>query len=210
MAKAGLGPTDVTFVGVGGAEAAVNALKTGQIDAISNLDPVITRLQQDGAIRIITDSRFPRVNYDIFGGTNPAAVLYTKQAFIAANPNTMQALVNAFYKTLRWIATATTDEIVNTVPVDYYLGNREIYVKALKANLLVYSKSGVVTREGMRSTLQMLATFDPDLKGAKIDLSKTFDDRFIKRAAVLFDDPTNGDLETDERRPDVDLTTFRD
>jgi len=210
MAKAGLGPTDVTFVGVGGAEAAVNALKTGQIDAISNLDPVITRLQQDGAIRIITDSRFPRVNYDIFGGTNTAAVLYTKQAFIAANPNTMQALVNAFYKTLRWIATATTDEIVNTVPADYYLGNREIYVKALKANLLVYSKSGVVTGEGMRSTLQMLATFDPDLKGAKIDLSKTFDDRFIKRAAVLFDDPTNGDLETDERRPDVDLTTFRD
>jgi NitT/TauT family transport system substrate-binding protein len=141
-AKAGLAPADATFVGVGGGPAAVDAMKAGDIDAISNLDPVITRLQQDGAIRIITDSRFPRVNYEIFGGTNPAAVLYTKQEFIAANPNTMQALVNAFYKTLKWIATATTDEIVDTVPTDYFPGDRAIYVKALKANLLVYSKTG--------------------------------------------------------------------
>ena len=56
MAKAGLGPADATFVGVGGGLAAVDAMKTGEIDAISNLDPVITRLQEDGTIRIITDS----------------------------------------------------------------------------------------------------------------------------------------------------------
>ena len=210
MAKAGLAPGDASFLGVGGGQRAVDAMKAGEIDAISNLDPVITRLQQDGAIRILVDSRFPRVNYDIFGGTNPAAVLYAKQEFIAANPATMQALVNAFYKTLRWIATATTDEIVDAVPADYFLGERAIYVKALKANLLVYSRSGIITRQGMNSALKMMATFDPDLKDKKIDLQKTFDDRFIKRAAILFDDPTNSDLELDERRPEVDLGSFRD
>src|SRR5215831_1186138 len=124
MVRAGLAPTDASFVGVGGAERAVNAMTAGEIDAISNLDPLITRLQRDGAIRIVVDSRLPRVNYGIFGGTNPAAVLYARQEFIAANPATMQALVNAFYKTLRWIATATTDEIVNSVPPDYFLGDR--------------------------------------------------------------------------------------
>src|SRR4051794_40114293 len=66
MAKARLAPDDVSFVGVGGGERAVEAMKTGEIDAISNLDPVITRLQQDGTIRIIVDSRLPRTNYDIF------------------------------------------------------------------------------------------------------------------------------------------------
>src|SRR5437868_229615 len=45
MAKARLAPDDVSFVGVGGGERAVEAMKTGEIDAISNLDPVITRLQ---------------------------------------------------------------------------------------------------------------------------------------------------------------------
>jgi len=210
MAKAGLAPDHASFVGVGGGEHAIEAIKTGEIDAISNLDPVITRLDQDGAIRIIVDSRYPRVNYDVFGGTNPAAVLYARQEFISANRATMQALVSAFYKTLRWIATATTDEIVNTVPPEYFLGDRAIYVKALKANLLVYSRTGIITREGMNSALKMMATFDPDLKDHRIDLQKTFDDRFIKRATVLFDDPTNSDLELDERRPNVDLGSFRD
>ena len=123
-------------------------------------------------------------------------MLYAKQAFIAANPNTMQALVNAFYKTLKWIATATTDEVVDTVPSDYFLGDREIYVKSLRSNLLIYSKTGVITPQGMNSALNMLATFDPELKGAKIDLQKTFDDRFVKRATVLFDDPNNAPWRT--------------
>jgi NitT/TauT family transport system substrate-binding protein len=210
MAKAGLAPGDASFVGVGGGEQAVRAIKTGDIDAISNFDPVITRLQQDGAIRIIVDSRFPRVNYEIFGGTNPAAVLYARQEFITANRATMQALVSAFYKTLRWIATATTEEIVDTVPDEYFLGDRAIYVKALKANLLIYSKTGIITPQGMNSTLKMMATFDPDLKDKKIDLQKTFDDRFIRRATVLFDDPTNSDLERDERRPEIDPNLFQD
>jgi NitT/TauT family transport system substrate-binding protein len=210
MAKAGLSPTDATFVGVGGGSAAIAAMKGSEIDAISNLDPVITRLQEDGVIRIITDSRFPRVNYQVFGGTNPAAVLYARREFIAANPKTIQALVTAFYKTLKWIATATTDEIVNTIPDDYFLGDRAIYLKALKANLLVYSKTGLITHQGMNSALNMLATFDPELKGAKIDLAKTFDDQFVKKATVVFEDPNNADLEKDDRRPVIDLETIRD
>ena len=210
MAKAGLAPTDASFVGVGGGERAVNAMAAAEIDAISNLDPLITRLQQDGTVRVVADTRFPRVNYEIFGGTNPAAVLYAKQDFIAANPATFQALVNAFYKTLRWIATATTDEIINSVPPDYFFGDRTIYVKALKANLLVYSRTGIITRQGMDSALKMMATFDSGLKDKKIDLQTTFDDRFIKRATVLFDDPTNSDLETDDRRPEIDLNRFQD
>ena len=203
MTKAGLQPGDATFVGVGGGAGAVEAMKKGEIDATANFDPVITRLEQDGIIRIVTDTRYPRVNFDVFGGTNPAAVLYAKQDFIAANPNTLQALVTAFYKTLKWIATATTDEVVNTMPKDYFLGDREIYVKSLRSNLLIYSKTGVITAQGMRSALNMLATFDPELKNAKIDLAKTFEDRFVKRATILFEDPNNTNLENDDRQPEV-------
>jgi NitT/TauT family transport system substrate-binding protein len=209
MAKAGLKPTDASFVGVGGGPAAVAAVANGEVDVIANLDPVITRLQQDGLIKIVVDARFPRVNYEVFGGTNPAAVLYAKQGFIAAHPNTIQALVNAFYKTLKWIATATTDEIIATVPTDYFLGDRDIYLKALRANLLVYSKNGLITRQGMRNALAMLSAFDPELKDASIDLDKTFDELFVTRAVVLFDDPNNATLENDDRRPEVD-PAFRD
>jgi NitT/TauT family transport system substrate-binding protein len=210
MAKAGLGPADASFVGVGGGPAAVAAMESGELDAISNLDPIITKLQQDGAVRLVADTRFPRVNYQIFGGTNPAAVLYAKRDFITANPGTIQALVNAFYKTLKWIATATTDEIVRTVPQEYFFGDRDIYVRALKANLLIYSKTGLVTSQGMKSARDMLVAFDPELKSAGIDLPKTFDDRFVKRATILFDDPNNAVLENDDRRPEIDLQSTRD
>jgi NitT/TauT family transport system substrate-binding protein len=210
MAKAGLKPADASLVGVGGGPAAVEAMTRGEIDAIANYDPVITKLAQDGAIRIVVDTRFPRVNYDIFGGTNPAAVLYSKQEFIAANPNTMQALVNAFYKTLKWMATATTDEIVSTVPPAYFLGDRDIYLKALRSNLLVYSKTGVITPQGMKSALNMLAAFDPELMNVNLDLRATFDDRFIKRAIILFEDPNGAMLENDDRRPEIDLHATHD
>jgi NitT/TauT family transport system substrate-binding protein len=210
MTKAGLKPADASLVGVGGGPGALEAMTRGELDAIANYDPVITRLQQDNVISIVVDTRFPRVNYDIFGGTNPAAVLYSRQAFIAANPNTVQALVNAFYKTLKWMATATTDEIISNIPPDYFLGDRGTYVKALRSNLLVYSKTGMVTLQGMKSALNMLAAFDPELIGAKLDLQRTFEPRFIRRAIALFDDPNNVSLENDDRRPEIDLRATQD
>ena len=44
LAKAGLKPSDVSIVGVGTGSGAVAAMRSGQIDAMSNLDPVITLL----------------------------------------------------------------------------------------------------------------------------------------------------------------------
>ena len=65
---------------------------------------------------------------------------------------------------------------------------------------------GVVLAVGKNRPFKSYA----DLKDNKIDLQTTFDDRFIKRATVLFDDPTNSDLETDDRRPEIDLNRFQD
>jgi NitT/TauT family transport system substrate-binding protein len=39
MAKAGLKATDASFIGVGGGASAVAAMKRGEIDVISHLDP---------------------------------------------------------------------------------------------------------------------------------------------------------------------------
>ena len=40
------------------------------------------------------------------------------------------------------------------------------------------------TEKGMQNAYQLLAQFDPELKGAKVDLAKTFDDRFVRKAAA--------------------------
>jgi NitT/TauT family transport system substrate-binding protein len=184
MSKAGLKPTDASYVGVGIGPSAVAAIKKGDIDALANLDPMITKLEQDGDIKIVADSRTEEGTRAIFGGSNPAAVLYVKQDFIEKNPNTVQALVNAFYKTLKWLEKATPEQVAATVPEDYFLGDKALYVAAVKANKPVYSVTGVIPAAGMQSAADMLLAFDDELRSAKVDLAKTFDDRFVKKAAA--------------------------
>ena len=132
MSKAGLKPADAAYIGVGIGPSAVAAIKKGDIDALSNLDPMITKLEQDGDIKIVADSRTEEGTRAIFGGSNPAAVLYVKQDFIDKNPATVQALVNAFYKTLKWLEKATPEQIAATVPEDYYLGDKALYLAAVQ------------------------------------------------------------------------------
>jgi len=183
IAKAGGNPKDAAYIGVGGGAGAVAAMKKGEIEAISNLDPVISKLEADGDIVVIADSRTEKGTKEIFGGSNPAAVVYLKQDFIEKNPNTVQAIVNAFYKTLKWLETATTDDIVATVPEAYYLGDRSLYERAVEASRETYSRTGIIPEDGMKSALDMLVQFDEELAKANVDLSKTFTDTFVKKAA---------------------------
>src|SRR5829696_10515542 len=109
MVKAGLKPTDAAFIGVGGGAGAVAAMKKGEIDAISHLDPVIAKLDADGDIAVLVDTRTEAGTRTLFGGSNPAAVLYMKKGFLDRNPNTTQRLVNAFMASLKWLAAATPE-----------------------------------------------------------------------------------------------------
>ena len=144
----------------------------------------MSKLEQDGDIVVLADTRTEEGNMKLFGGTNPAAVLYLKADFAEKYPNTTQHLVNALYKGLQWLKTASVDDIVKTTPEEYYLGDKAVYQRAVRASLEMYSKTGVITEKGMQNAYQLLAQFDPELKGAKVDLAKTFDDRFVRKAAA--------------------------
>jgi NitT/TauT family transport system substrate-binding protein len=183
MVKAGLKPTDAAFIGIGSGASAVAAMQKGEIDVISHLDPVISKLESDGDISILIDTRTEAGTRALFGGSNPAATLYTKKDFIDANPITTQRLVNAFMKSLKWLQTAKPEDVAATVPPEYHLGDRPLYLKAVQSSLESYSRDGIVPTGGMTSVMDMLKQLDPELKDAKVDLSATFDDRFVKQAA---------------------------
>jgi NitT/TauT family transport system substrate-binding protein len=185
MSKAGLKPTDASYIGVGIGPSAVAAMKKGEIDAISNVDPIIIKLEQDGDIRVVADTRTEAGTRAIFGGSNPAAVLYLKRDFIDKNPATVQALVTAFYKALKWLEKATPEQVAATVPESYYLGDKALYLAAVKANKPVYSLTGLIPAAGMKSAYDMLAAFEAEIRDAKVDLARTFDDRFVKKASGM-------------------------
>jgi len=183
MVKAGLKPTDAAIIGVGSGASAVAAMQKGEIDVIAHLDPVISKLESDGDIAILIDTRTEAGTRALFGGSNPAATLYTKKDFIDANPVTTQRLVNAFMKSLKWLASAKPEDVAEAVPPEYHLGDKPLYIKAVQNSLESYSRTGIVPPDGMASVMDMLKTLDPELKDAKVDLAATFDDRFVKKAA---------------------------
>ncbi len=182
MAKAGLKPSDASYIGVGAGAAAVAAMKKGEIDAISHLDPVISKLEQDGDIKILIDTRTEAGTKALFGGTNPAAVVYLKEDFIEKNPETTQHITNAFIKALKWLQTAKPEDVADLVPPEYLLGDRPLYVAAVKNSLESYSRTGIIAPEGMKSVNDMLKQLDPELQNSNVDLTKTFVDKFAKKA----------------------------
>jgi NitT/TauT family transport system substrate-binding protein len=180
LAKDGVKGEEVSIIGVGGGATAVAAIRRGEIDALSNLEPVISTLMRDNALAILADSRTEAGSKAIFGGNSSAAVLYSTPEFIEKNPETVQRLVNALHKALKWIASASTDDIAAAVPEEYYLNDRALYIEAVKNSLPTYSRDGVITLDSMKAAQELLS-FDAEVAAAKVDLSKTFDRRFVDK-----------------------------
>jgi NitT/TauT family transport system substrate-binding protein len=182
LAKGGLKPGDVSIIGVGAGSGAVAAMRAGQIDAISNLDPVITLLVRSGDLKIISDTRIVAEADRVFGGPMPAACMYASQSFIDKNPATIQAITNAIVRADKWIQKAGASDIIKAVPESYLLGDRAVYVDAFLAAKGALSPDGMFPDAGPETARRALASIDPEIAGAKIDLAAIDTNEFVKRA----------------------------
>lgn len=178
----GLKPSDVSFIGVGAGAGAITAIRTGQIDAIANLDPVIGTLLKEDAIQIISDTRTIAETKQVFGGNMPSACLYAAQRFLDRYPGTTQALANAIVRADKWIQESSLDEIVKTVPESYLLNDVELYKQCLDANRAALSPDGLVPEDGPQTALNALAAFTPNFDRSKIDIQKIFTNEFALKA----------------------------
>ncbi|MDP9045740.1 MAG: ABC transporter substrate-binding protein [Pseudomonadota bacterium] len=186
LAKAGLKPADVSYIGVGAGNGAVAAMRTGQIDAISNVDPVITLLVRSGDLKVVSDTRVVAEADKVFGGPMPAACMYAPQSFIDKYPATIQAITNAIVRADKWIQGAGAGDIINAVPESYLLGDRAVYVDAFLAAKGALSPDGMFPDGGPETARRALASIDPEIAGAKIDLSAIDSNDFVVRANARY------------------------
>jgi NitT/TauT family transport system substrate-binding protein len=182
LAKAGIKPSDVSIIGVGAGSGAVAAMRAGQIDALSNLDPVITLLQRSGDLKVISDTRLVSESEKVFGGPMPAGCLYAPQSFIDKNPGTVQALTNAMVRADRWLQAAGPSDIVKAVPESYLLGDRAVYIDAFNASKLAMSPDGQFPEAGPATALRVIRSADPKLADFKFDLGAVQTNAFVKKA----------------------------
>ncbi|HET9576952.1 MAG TPA: ABC transporter substrate-binding protein [Usitatibacter sp.] len=187
LVKAGLKPTDVSIVGVGAGSGAVAAMEKGEIDALSNLDPVVTQLESTGKFVAVADSRTEKGMKEIYGGDYMASVIYLNADYIQKYPNTVQAVVNAMVRADKWIAKATPQQIVDLMPNEYKAGNPTLYKDGLLKNMIGYSEDGTMSLKAAENVYKVLRQFEPSVMSAgKIDLNSTFDNSFVRKANAKY------------------------
>jgi NitT/TauT family transport system substrate-binding protein len=187
LVQGGLDPNkDVAIIGVGTGAGVVAALKSGQIDAVSNVDPVITKLEQENAVRIVADTRTVKGTNEIWGAPLPAGCLYAPVEFVKKNPNTVQALANAIVRADRWIATASATDVAKVVPEAYLLGDRALYLFSFNKVKEALSPDGMISDAGARATLKALAAFDANINAEAIRLNETYTNEFVKKANAKY------------------------
>jgi NitT/TauT family transport system substrate-binding protein len=186
LGKAGIKPNEVSIIGVGAGSGAVAAMRAGQIDAISNLDPVITLLQRSGDLKIVMDTRVVADADRLFGGPMPAGCLYAPESLIQKNPNTIQALANAMVRADKWIQGAGPSDIVKAVPESYLLGDRAVYIDAFVAAKGALSTDGLIPEGGADTARRALASIDSEVAAAKLDLGAVYTNEFVKKANAKY------------------------
>jgi len=182
MAQAGLKEDEASFIGIGAGPSAVAAVERGEIDALVNVDPMMSMLENKDAIRVVADTRTLDGTRKVFGGAYPAAVVYVTPAYMQANAATVQSLTNAFVRGLRWIQTHSPEEIANVMPPEYALGDKGNYIRSIKNSMPMFSPDGRLGGEGPEVALKVLSRFDPDVAKASINLASTYTDSFVDKA----------------------------
>ena len=182
MVRSGVALSEFSTLPVGAGTTFVQAMKQDKIQAGMTTEPTITHLLKTGEARILVDMRTVEKTKQALGGTYPAASLYMPAEWVEKNKPTVQKLANAFVKTLKYINTHSAADIAEQMPKDFYAGDKEGYVKALAEGKGMFTPDGVMPPGGPETVLSVLSEFSKNVRGKKVDLSKTYTTEFVKNA----------------------------
>ena len=162
-------------------------MRSGQIDAISNLDPVITLLQRSGDLKIVSDTRIVAESEKVFGGPMPAGCLYAPQTFIDKNPTTAQALTNAHGARQQVDpgrrARRHHQDRARELPARRPRGlHRRLPGRQGRA----VARRPDSRRKGADTAFRALASIDAEIAKAKLDLKAVYTNDFVKKANAKY------------------------
>jgi NitT/TauT family transport system substrate-binding protein len=180
--KNGVNVSDFTPVAVGAGPTFISALQKGSIDGGMTTDPTVAQVLDKKAGKVLLDMRTPQGSQEALGGPYPSSSLYMQTDWVNSHKATVQKLVDAFVKTLTWMSTHSASQIAEKMPADYSQGDKALYAQAIKSTLPMFTKDGVMPADGPETVEKVLKAFNPNIKNAKIDLSRTYTTEFAKKA----------------------------
>lgn len=183
LTGAGLKADDASTVTVGGGASAVAAMERGEVDAAVMVDPSISQLQKRAGtdkVKILTDTRTGAAVKEDYGvSTYPAAVLYSSRDWIEGHTDETKGLAAAIVRALKYIDSHSAKDIAAKMPSQYAGDDPDVYVQSIQNAKDAYAKDGSIQADGAEAVYKVLARFNEDVSKAKVDLSKTYTNKYL-------------------------------
>ena len=186
--------TPVALEHEGRQEAVIKGLKAGQVDLMTFQEPITSALQATGLVSMLFDLNSRESTTRVLGAAWPAQSLLLAPSFIAAHPDTVQKLVNALVRTMRYINAHTADECIARLPADYFKGkDRAAEIDVLKRTMPTLAKGDYAfSPESVRLVVDSMQgfEFDDSTEGkwrrggenARVDPAQLYTNEFVVRA----------------------------
>lgn len=182
MSKVGLKEGDVTLIPVGSDVTSITAIERKSIKVLNGTDPAVTIMQKRGMVDVMLGARTVEGTNKTYGGPYPTAVLYMNETFIQKYPITVQRAVNTPARSLRFIVGNPPDKIASALPKEYAVGDPDTFIEVIRNSKQIFPVSGHFDVSSLERAKNIVAAFNPKVGEAKIDISRTYANRFVDAA----------------------------
>ena len=179
--KNGLGPADISAVGIGLGPASVVAFERGKVDAAALSGGAIAVLmRRQPNVVILANACTAEGVREIYGlDAYPTHGLLAPTEWLDRNPDTARKLARAVQRANRWMREHTAEQILEKIPTAYRMEDSAADLDSIRMTIPMLSADGQVRPEGAEAVRRVLAISLDKVRTANIDLSKTYTNEFV-------------------------------
>jgi NitT/TauT family transport system substrate-binding protein len=181
LRSAGLRASDVGIVSVGSATSASAALRSGQIDGLVHMDPLMQQLEQRAEISVLADLRSPQRTSELLGMDIPSSCLSASADFLQRFPGTAQACADAMLQALQWLHQASLRDMLAFLPDGFGAMDAQSFVASFSRSREAYSKDGQCSEQELKSLWRAMMDAEPTLRLEAIDPLRSSSNVWIQR-----------------------------
>jgi NitT/TauT family transport system substrate-binding protein len=158
LQKAGVALADVKFTSTPNTAAQIAAIKSGQVDAVSGIEPSQRQAIFEGSAKMFFDLEDPAMLKRFWPTPFQATCLQAKTDFAKANPAIMKAMQTGIARALKEIH-ATPTIAIDLAVKDSPTTDRAIFQQSVNALLNTWSPDGVLSEAAITNVSKLLTDY---------------------------------------------------
>ena len=175
-------------------EAVIQGLKDGTVDVMTFQEPVTSALMATKMVSVLYDLNSKESTAKVLGAAFPAQTLLMSPRYMEAHSDTVQHLVNALVKAMRFINSHSAEEIAAKLPADYFKDkDRAAEVKLIRDTLPTFAKgdySFSAAAVKLVTEINLTSDFDKSVEGqwratgdkSTVRPAELYSNRFVDKA----------------------------